>query len=219
MVKLDFFNSLLVHLSASRRGVAPTAHACEFRRPRLEFLMSLRPNLEQKPLLGYTANHLARVAERRGDAAFLAARARRIRAQRRSRSAANSLCSRGARTGSMPCSARARCVRSRRPRKAVFLGIADNAGRFGIALDPRGHQGAQGPIRPARDRSSLDRRAGARGGATSSRRSPRRKRCSPGTHGIVSAPTADRRRTSRRPAGSASARAARSSTSRAPIRS
>jgi excinuclease UvrABC nuclease subunit len=36
--------------------------------------MSARPNLGPKPLLGYTANHLARVAERRGDAAFLAAR-------------------------------------------------------------------------------------------------------------------------------------------------
>ena len=35
--------------------------------------MSPRPDLGPKPLLGYTANHLARVAERRGDAAFIAA--------------------------------------------------------------------------------------------------------------------------------------------------
>src|SRR5437763_15620231 len=48
-------------------------HRCEPRSP-LEFSMSLRPDLGPKPLLGYTANHLARVAERRGDADFLAAR-------------------------------------------------------------------------------------------------------------------------------------------------
>ena len=36
--------------------------------------MPPRPDLGPKPLLGYTANHLARVAERRGDADFLAAR-------------------------------------------------------------------------------------------------------------------------------------------------
>ena len=54
--------------------VASCARACQFAAPSLpEFCMSPRPDLGPKPLLGYTASILARVAERRSDAAFLAA--------------------------------------------------------------------------------------------------------------------------------------------------
>jgi NAD+ diphosphatase len=105
--------------------------------------MSLRPDLGPKPLLGYTANHLARVAERRGDAAFIAAREADTSAAavaiggelivlKRSSNGFDALFS-------------PREVRALAPTgESVFLGIADNAARFGIALDPEATRALKG---------------------------------------------------------------------------
>src|ERR1043165_6277012 len=97
--------------------------------------MSARPNLGPKPLLGYTANHLARVAERRGDAAFIAAREADKRAAavtvggelivlKRSANGFDALFS--------PHEVRALAPTA----ETVFLGLSDKTARFGIALDP-----------------------------------------------------------------------------------
>jgi NAD+ diphosphatase len=97
--------------------------------------MPHRPDLGPKPLLGYTANSLARVAERRSDAAFLSA------------------CEADARTAMFAIGGelvvlkkngrgfdplfRPDEVRALAPSaETVFLGLAGEAGRFGIALDP-----------------------------------------------------------------------------------
>jgi hypothetical protein len=179
--------------------------------------MSPRPDLGPKPLLGYTANHLARVAERRGDAAFLAAREQDPKAAAVAVGGELIVLKRSANGFDALFSPRE--VRALAPTaESVFLGVADNAGRFGIALDPEATKALKGRD----DLLVIDLRSIAvQGlvGPSSSRRSPKRKRCSPGMRGIVSAPIAARRRTSRRPAGSANVQAARSSTSRAPIRS
>src|ERR1051325_2624027 len=109
--------------------------------------MSPRPDLGPKPLLGYTANHLARVAERRGDAAFLAgheadpkARAVAIGGElivlKRSANGFDALFS--------PAEVRALAPSA----ESVFLGIAqntaENAARFGIALDPEAVKALKG---------------------------------------------------------------------------
>jgi len=94
-----------------------------------------RPDLGPKPLLGYTANNLARVAERRGDAAFLAQ------------------CEADAGAAAFAIGGELVVLKKTangfdplfRPKEArdlaptaenVFLGLAGKAGRFGIALDP-----------------------------------------------------------------------------------
>ena len=97
--------------------------------------MSPRPDLGPKPLLGYTASILARVAERRGDDAFLAACAADAKAgvfaiggelvvMRRTSNGPDPLF-------------RADEARALAPAgETVFLGLVGEAGRFGIALDP-----------------------------------------------------------------------------------
>ena len=105
--------------------------------------MPPRPDLGPKPLLGYTANHLARVAERRGDADFLSAREADPKAAavavggelivlKRSANGFDALFS--------PHEVRALAPTA----ESVFLGIADNAGRFGIALDPEATKALKG---------------------------------------------------------------------------
>ena len=105
--------------------------------------MSPRPDLGPKPLLGYTASILARVAERRGDDAFLAA------------------CAADAKTGVFAIGGelvvmrrtsngpdplfRADEARALAPAgETVFLGLVGEAGRFGIALDPEATKGLKG---------------------------------------------------------------------------
>ena len=91
------------------------------------------------------------------------------------------------------------------------------------ALRHRHHAGerrsAEGARRSVRHRSALDRRPGPGRRPNICRRSPRPRRCCTGTRGTASAPTAASRPTWSTPAGSAPARPARSSISRAPIRS
>jgi len=102
--------------------------------------MPSRSDLGPKPLLGYTASILARVAERRGDAAFLAA------------CAADGSCGTFAIGGELVVMRRTAngldpLFRSEEARalapvaETVFLGLAGEAGRFGIALDPEATKG------------------------------------------------------------------------------
>jgi NAD+ diphosphatase len=105
--------------------------------------MSPRPDLGPKPLLGYTASILARVAERRGDDAFLAACAADAKAgvfaiggelvvMRRTSNGPDPLF-------------RADEARALAPAgETVFLGLVGEAGRFGIALDPEATKGLKG---------------------------------------------------------------------------
>ena len=104
--------------------------------------MSL-PDLGPKPLLGYTASSLARVAERRSDEVFLTA------------------CEADPRTGTFAIGGELVVMKRSsngadplfRPDEAralapvgekVFLGLADDAGRFGIALDPEATKALKG---------------------------------------------------------------------------
>ena len=97
--------------------------------------MSPRADLGPKPLLGYTANHLARVAERRGDAAFLVDREQDPKAAAVAIGGELIVLKRSANGFDALFSPRE--VRALAPTaESVFLGVADNAGRFGIALDP-----------------------------------------------------------------------------------
>ena len=97
--------------------------------------MPPRPDLGPKPLLGYTESILARVAERRTDAAFLAA------------------CEADQRAGTFAIGGELVVLKKRRDgadplfrpdearalaptAESVFLGLAEDAGRFGLALDP-----------------------------------------------------------------------------------
>ena len=105
--------------------------------------MSPRPDLGPKPLLGYTASILARVAERRSDTAFLAA----CEADRRAGTFAiggELVVLRKGRNGADPLfrpdEARALAPTA----ESVFLGLAGDAGRFGIALDPEATKALKG---------------------------------------------------------------------------
>jgi len=105
--------------------------------------MPARADLGPKPLLGYTANHLARVAERRGDAAFLAAREQDPKAAAVAVGGELIVLKRSANGFDALFSPRE--VRALAPTaESVFLGIADNAGRFGIALDPEATKALKG---------------------------------------------------------------------------
>ena len=105
--------------------------------------MSPRPDLGPKPLLGYTESILARVAERRTDAAFLAA----CEADQRAGTFAiggelvvlKKDCN-GADPLFRPDEARALAPTA----ESVFLGVAGDAGRFGIALDPEATKALKG---------------------------------------------------------------------------
>src|SRR6476659_7053724 len=105
--------------------------------------MPPRPDLGPKPLLGYTASILARVAERRSDAAFLAACEADERAATFAIGGELVVLKKG-RNGADPLfrpdEARALAPTA----ESVFLGIADNAGRFGIALDPEATKALKG---------------------------------------------------------------------------
>jgi NAD+ diphosphatase len=105
--------------------------------------MSPRPDLGPKPLLGYTASILERVAERRTDEAFLAACAADARCgmfaiggelvvMKKARNGADPLF--------RPDEARALAPTA----ETVFLGLDGEAGRFGIALDPEATKGLKG---------------------------------------------------------------------------
>jgi len=104
--------------------------------------MSL-PDLGPKPLLGYTASILARVAERRSDTAFLAA----CEADKRAGTFAiggELVVMKKGRNGADPLfrpdEARALAPTA----EGVFLGLAGDAGRFGIALDPEATKALKG---------------------------------------------------------------------------
>jgi NAD+ diphosphatase len=105
--------------------------------------MPHRADLGPKPLLGYTASILARVAEKRGDDAFLAACAADERCgtfaiggelvvMRKTANGADPLF-RGEDARALAPSA-----------ETVFLGLAGEAARFGIALDPEATKGLKG---------------------------------------------------------------------------
>jgi NAD+ diphosphatase len=105
--------------------------------------MSPRPDLGPKPLLGYTASILARVAERRNDAAFLAA----CEADKRAGTFAiggELVVLKKGRNGADPLF-RPEEARALAPTaESVFLGLAGDAGRFGIALDPEATKALKG---------------------------------------------------------------------------
>src|SRR5215212_8523211 len=103
-------------------------------RPLPEPSMFPRLDLGPKPLLGYTDSILARVAERRTDAAFLAdceanksagtfAIGGELVVLKKGRDGADPLF--------RPDEARALAPTA----ESVFLGLAGDAGRFGVALD------------------------------------------------------------------------------------
>ena len=101
------------------------------------------PDLGPKPLLGYTASILARVAERRSDTAFLAA----CEADKRAGTFAiggELVVMKKGRNGADPLfrpdEARALAPTA----EGVFLGLAGDAGRFGIALDPEATKALKG---------------------------------------------------------------------------
>ncbi len=102
--------------------------------------MPHRPDLGPKPRLGYTASVLARVAERRTDAAFLAACVADPRGgayavggelvvMKKTAAGQNPLFSIDEARALAPTA------------ESVFLGLMGDAGRFGIALDPEATKG------------------------------------------------------------------------------
>ena len=102
--------------------------------------MSPRPDLGPKPRLGYTPGALARVAERRSDQAFLAACA----ADAGSRAYAiggESVVMKKTADGLDPLFAVAVAGTLAPTTENVFLGLAGDAGRFGVALDPEATKG------------------------------------------------------------------------------
>ena len=83
--------------------------------------------------------------------------------------------------------------------ETVFLGLFEGAARFGIGIEQRQRRGAEGPRRPVRHRSALDRDAGPGRARTICRRSPKPRRCCTGTRehrfcANCGAPTRRRRR-------------------------
>src|ERR1041385_6998431 len=97
--------------------------------------MPPRPDLGPKPLLGYTPSSLARVAERRSESAFLAACEADMRAGTYAVGGELVVMKNGTKGADplfRPDEARALAPVA----EQVFLGLAGEAGRFGIALDP-----------------------------------------------------------------------------------
>jgi hypothetical protein len=97
--------------------------------------MSPRPDLGPKPLLGYTASILARVAERRSDEAFLAACAADAKAGTFAIGGELIVMRRTA-NGPDPLFRAEEACALAPVAETVFLGIVGAAGRLGIALDP-----------------------------------------------------------------------------------
>ena len=94
-----------------------------------------RPDLGPKPRLGYTASTLARVAERRSDAAFLAACAADARGGAYAIGGELVVMKRTA-AGHDPLFSFAEARTLAPTAETVFLGLLGDAARFGIALDP-----------------------------------------------------------------------------------
>jgi NAD+ diphosphatase len=105
--------------------------------------MPHRVDLGPKPLLGYTASILARVAEKRGDRAFLAACA----ADDRCGSFAiggELVVMRKTPNGPDPLFRAEEVYALAPPAETVFLGLVGEAGRFGIAIDPEATKALKG---------------------------------------------------------------------------
>ena len=99
-----------------------------------------RPDLGPKPRLGYTASILARVAERRTDAAFLAACATDARAGTYVVGGELVVMKKTA-AGHDPLFSMDETRALGPTAETVFLGLLGDAGRFGIALDPEAAKG------------------------------------------------------------------------------
>jgi NAD+ diphosphatase len=105
--------------------------------------MPYRADLGPKPLLGYTASILARVAEKRGDDAFLAACAADARCGTFA-IGGELIVMRKTANGPDPLF-RADDARALAPAaETVFLGLVEGAGRFGVALDPEATKALKG---------------------------------------------------------------------------
>jgi NAD+ diphosphatase len=105
--------------------------------------MSPRPDLGPKPRLGYTASTIARVAEKRTDEAFLAACA----ADPRSGTYAiggELVVMRKTADGLDPLFPIAAAAALAPTAETVFLGLKDDAGRFGVALDAEATKALKG---------------------------------------------------------------------------
>jgi NAD+ diphosphatase len=105
--------------------------------------MPSRYDLGPKPLLGYTASILARVAERRSDAAFLAACEADARAGTFAIGGELVVMKKGA-NGADPLFRPDEARNLAPTAECVFLGLAGEAGRFGIALDPEATKALKG---------------------------------------------------------------------------
>ena len=105
--------------------------------------MSPRPDLGPKPLLGYTASILARVAERRSDEAFLAACAADAKAGTFAIGGELVVMRRTA-NGPDPLFRAEEACALAPVAETVFLGLVGEAGRFGIALDPEATKSLKG---------------------------------------------------------------------------
>ena len=121
--------------------------------------MQSRPDLGPKPLLGYTASILARVAERRGDKAFLAACAAEGRACAFA-IGGELVVMRKTANGPDPLF-RAEEARALAPHRRDGVSRSCRRGRpLRHRARSRGHRGTEGAPRSARHRPALDRRAG-----------------------------------------------------------
>jgi NAD+ diphosphatase len=99
-----------------------------------------RPDLGPKPLLGYTATILARVAERRSDEPYLAACAADPRCGTFA-IGGELVVMRKTANGPDPLFGMMEARALGATGETVFLGLAGDAGRFGIALDPEAAKG------------------------------------------------------------------------------
>ena len=97
--------------------------------------MSPRPDLGPKPSLGYTANLIDRAADRRSDAAFIAALAQDTGARAYAIGGELVVLKKSA-TGLDPLFTPQEARALAATTETVFLGLHDGAGRFGIGLDP-----------------------------------------------------------------------------------
>ena len=98
--------------------------------------MSPRPDLGPKPRLGYTASLIERAAEKRTDAAFLAASEADARAGAYAVGGELVVVKKTA-SGLDPLFRPAEARALAPAGETVFLGLIDGAARFGIALEPR----------------------------------------------------------------------------------
>src|SRR6266851_7335485 len=116
------------------RSVALHATPCQLGRPP-EPRMSPRPDLGPKPKLGYTASQIERAADRRHDAAGLAALAADARAGAYVVGGELVVAKKLAHGGD-PLFAVPDARALAEPRDTVFLGLAEGAGRFAIGIAP-----------------------------------------------------------------------------------